>query len=230
MGIKLIICCQVNFGLQHVRRWCPALISAYMHAATHLHASYVLFYSLISSLGSKHNSVKPGNKDQQEAFRERRHVHVCDLWPCGVTLTFRQGQENWCHYMPLIILYLVTKYIVYGLNTLQDITICLFYVTFDLHLRHSDFVKVACTFIVRCVLCCEMFVSKKKFVGSVEFEIWTFEWRKHICRHYDVITHFYEIQIQRAYLTGIPNFSLIKQRSDIYSWKVNRESWRKMDI
>ena len=33
-------------------------------------------------------------KIQQEAFRERRHLHVCDIWPCGVTLTFRQGQES----------------------------------------------------------------------------------------------------------------------------------------
>ena len=109
--------------------------------------------------------------------------------------------------MPLIILYLVTKYIVYGLNTLQDITICLFYVTFDLHLRYSDFVKVTCNLIVRCVLCCEMFVPKMEYVGSVEFEIWTFGWRKLKCRHYGVINHFHEIQIQRAYLTGKPNFS-----------------------
>ena len=27
----------------------------------------------------------------QEAFRERRHLHVCDL--CDVPLTFRQGQK-----------------------------------------------------------------------------------------------------------------------------------------
>ena len=35
------------------------------------------------------------DKVRQEAFRERRHIHFCDLWPCGVTLTCRQGQENW---------------------------------------------------------------------------------------------------------------------------------------
>ena len=35
--------------------------------------------------------------EKQEAVRERTHLHVCDLWPCGVTLTFRQGQESWCH-------------------------------------------------------------------------------------------------------------------------------------
>ena len=37
------------------------------------------------------------NYMKQEAFKERRHFHVCDLWPCGVTLTFCQGQESWCH-------------------------------------------------------------------------------------------------------------------------------------
>ena len=26
-------------------------------------------------------------KKKQEAFRERRHLHVCDLWPWAVTLT-----------------------------------------------------------------------------------------------------------------------------------------------
>ena len=35
--------------------------------------------------------------EEQETFRERRHLHVCDLWPWGVTLAFRQGQESWCH-------------------------------------------------------------------------------------------------------------------------------------
>ena len=27
---------------------------------------------------------------KQEAFKERRHLHVCDLWPWGVTLTFHK--------------------------------------------------------------------------------------------------------------------------------------------
>ena len=34
---------------------------------------------------------------KQEAFRERRHLHACDLWRYRVTLTLRQGQEGLYH-------------------------------------------------------------------------------------------------------------------------------------
>ena len=37
------------------------------------------------------------NQLEQEAFRERRHLHVCDLWPWVVTLTLSQGQIGLCH-------------------------------------------------------------------------------------------------------------------------------------
>ena len=76
--------------------------------------------------------------------------------------------------MSRIIVYLGTRYDVYGFNTLQDITICSFYENFDLHLWPSTFDKVTWTLILKCILCCWMFVPKLKFVGSVEFEIWTF--------------------------------------------------------
>ena len=68
--------------------------------------------------------------------------------------------------MSLIVLYLGTRYDVNRFITLQDITICLFYVTFDLHLWPSAFVKVTCILIIICILCCWMFVPKKKFVVS----------------------------------------------------------------
>ena len=59
------------------------------------------------------------------------------------------------------------------------------YVTFD------PFVKVICAFIIRCILswCQNNFVPKLKFrsIGSVEFEIRTFLWRKRKWRHHDVI-------------------------------------------
>ena len=120
---------------------------------------------------------------------QREHLHICDLWPWGVTLNLRQGQESWCHKMLLIVLYLDTRYNVYGFNTLGDTTICLFHVTFDLHLWPLTSVKVTCTLINRCISCCWMFEPKMKFVGSVEFGIWTFVWRKLYWRHYDVITN-----------------------------------------
>ena len=49
-------------------------------------------------------------KMKQEAFRERRHLHVCDLLPWRVTLTLHQGQKSSCHLMSLIVLYLDTRY------------------------------------------------------------------------------------------------------------------------
>ena len=112
---------------------------------------------------------------------------------------------------------------------LRDITICLFYMTFDLHLWRSAFVKVTNAFIIRCILCCWMFVPKMKFVGSVELEIWKFVWWKPKWRHHPC--DFYEIfnaNLQRAYLSGILNFSLIRhKRAKIYSREVNRELWIK---
>ena len=34
------------------------------------------------------------NKCQKEAFRERKHLHFCELWPWHVTLTLLQGQYS----------------------------------------------------------------------------------------------------------------------------------------
>ena len=47
----------------------------------------------IGLIFSDHPVMISINTNQQEAFRERRHL-VCDLSPCGVTLIFRQGQES----------------------------------------------------------------------------------------------------------------------------------------
>ena len=38
--------------------------------------------------------------------------------------------------------------------------------------------KVTIIFIIRRTLCCCVFVPSTKFVGSIEFEIWTIVWRK----------------------------------------------------
>ena len=45
----------------------------------------------------KRQERKKKDRKRQEAFRERRHLHVCDLWPWRLTLTLVQGQENLCH-------------------------------------------------------------------------------------------------------------------------------------
>ena len=61
-------------------------------------------------------------KTKQEAFRERRHLHVCDLWPWRVTLTSLKVQESLCHQM-LIVLYLGSRYDVWECNSLWTMTI-----------------------------------------------------------------------------------------------------------
>ena len=63
---------------------------------------------------------------QQEAFRERRHLHVCDLWPWVVTLTLSQGQISLCNSMSLIVLYLGSRYDVCECNSLWDMSISTF--------------------------------------------------------------------------------------------------------
>ena len=53
--------------------------------------SHLLVYTLLIKRSINHLHR------QQEAFRERRHLHVCDLWPWVVTLTLSQGLKGLCH-------------------------------------------------------------------------------------------------------------------------------------
>ena len=57
--------------------------------------------------------------------------------------------------------------------------------------------------IIICILCCWMFVPKMKSVGSVEFEIWTFVYRKLKWRHYDVINYLIFIKFTYKSTKGI---------------------------
>ena len=121
--------------------------------------------------------------------RERRHLHVCDLWPWVVTLTSSQGIKGLCHLMSLIVLYLGTRYDVCMCNSLRDMTISSFLwpLTFacDLH-RPSRSLSF---FFIRWTLCCCVLVPSTKFLGSIEIEIWTIVWRKLKWRHNDVNSH-----------------------------------------
>ena len=77
------------------------------------------------------------------------HLWHLTLW-CDLELSSRSRKL-----MSLdvaFVLFLGTSYDVYGFNVLRDITIefCLFHETFDLHLWPSAFVKVTCTFVIRC--------------------------------------------------------------------------------
>ena len=133
--------------------------------------------------------------------------------------------------MSHIVLYLDTRYGVNGFNTLRDITICIFHVTFNLHLWTSSFLEVICThldvfYVVECLY------KKRKFVGSVELKY------GHLYEeNYNDITMTSSLlwflwnsntTLPRAYISGIPKFSLIRHKiAEIYTREVNRELWRK---
>ena len=88
--------------------------------------------------------------------------------------------------MSLIVLYLGSRYDVCDSNSLRDMTINSFFVTFDLRLSPSSSVKVTFISIIRWTLYCCVMVPSTKFVGSIEFEIWTIVWRKLKSCHNDV--------------------------------------------
>ena len=135
--------------------------------------------------------------------------------------------------MSLILLYLGTRYDVYGFITSRDIFICLFYVTFDLHLWPTLSVKVTFTLMMICILCCWMFVPKMKSVGSVEFGIWTFVYIENLNNVTMTSSPIWfqwnsHTNLQRAYVSGILNFSLSRHKiAEINIREFNRELWRK---
>ena len=77
------------------------------------------------------------------------------------------------------------------------------FVTFDLHLWPSAYVKVTFTLISRCTLCSCTLLPRMKFVGSIEFEIWTIVCWKLNWRHNDVITHSNLIKFKHKTTKGI---------------------------
>ena len=112
-------------------------------------------------------------------------------------------------------------------NSLRHMTISSFFVTFDLLLWPSSSFKVTFILISRCTLCSCILVPSMKFLGSIEFEIWTIVLRKLKWRHNDVITHSnfmkFKTNRPRVYLSDLLNFILIKhKRAEIQGTEVNR--------
>ena len=134
--------------------------------------------------------------------------------------------------MLLIVLCLGIRYDVCECNSLRDMIINSFFVTFDLHLWPSAYVKVTFTQINRCTLYSCTLVPSTKIVGSIEFEIWTI-----VCRNLNDVTMTSlpirilsnsNTNLPRAYLSDKLNFILIgHKRAQIQSREVNRELWRK---
>ena len=130
--------------------------------------------------------------------------------------------------MLLIVLYLGTKYDVCECNSLQDMTISSFLwpliFACDLHRpsRSLSFLSLDQ------MLCFYVLVPSMKFVGSIEFEIWPFVWRK---LKWWIMTSspiwlLWNLNTNRP--SDIPNFILIKhKRAEKQGREVNRELWRK---
>ena len=117
--------------------------------------------------------------------------------------------------MSLVVLYFGTMYDVCECNTFRDMTISSFFVTFDLRLWPSLSVKVTLISIIRWTLCCCVYVPSTKFVGSIEFEIWTIVKGKLKWRHNDVITNSIFMKL---------NHKLTKS---IWPWlRIGVEVWR----
>ena len=121
------------------------------------------------------------------------------------------------------ILYLGTRYDVCECNSLQDMTISSFFVTFDLRLWPSSSVKV--TFIFTIITKNEVCMFSR--IWNMDICMEKLKWR-----HHDVITHliFMKFNYKSAIdiFKGMLNFSLIRHnRAEMYSRLVNRYLWRK---
>ena len=146
------------------------------------------------------------------------------LWPYGKV---KKAYVIWCRLLHCM--YLGTRFDVCECNSLRDISISSFFVTFDLHLWPSSSVKVIFFLINGWMLCCRILVPSMKLVCSIEFEILTIVWRKLKWRH-----HLFNFclnsntNLPRVFLNDIPNFiSIGHKRAEIQSREVNRKLWRK---
>ena len=135
--------------------------------------------------------------------------------------------------MLLIIMYLGTRYDICECNSLlRDMTISSFFLIFDLRLWPSSSVKVTFIFIIKLMLDCCVLVPSMKFVGSIEFEIWTIVWRKLKWRHYDVITFSIFMKFKHESIKGISkrhtkfHYDRTEESWDTM-YEVNKELWRK---
>ena len=137
--------------------------------------------------------------EKQEAFRERRHLHVCDLWPWVVTLTLSQGQKAYDIKCRLLCCTLVpdTMSVSVIVCEIWPLVHCC-----DLWPLHVSF-KVTFIFIIRWTLYWCVLVPSTKFVGSIEFEIWSIVWRKRKWRHNDVISHSNFMKFENKSTKGI---------------------------
>ena len=112
--------------------------------------------------------------------------------------------------MLLIVLNLGTRYDICECKSLWDMTITSFFITSDLHLWPSASVKVFFTLIIWCNLCYwHIGIPSLKFVGSIEFEIWTIIWRKLKWSHNDIIICSILMKSKHKSSRGIPTYQIL---------------------
>ena len=113
------------------------------------------------------------------------------LWPltlsCDLDLESRLKR-----FMSLDVDYCIVPWYQYDVcecNSLRHMTICSFFVIFDLRLWPSSSIKIIFIFIIRWTLYFCVLVPSTKFASSINFEIWAIVLRRLKWRHNEVISH-----------------------------------------
>ena len=90
------------------------------------------FRSMVSVVGQGHNRKNSNTRNIQRTQTPPR-MWPMTLW-CDLGLSSRSRKLMSLDFAYNIVMYLDHRYDFYGFKTLRNITICLFHVTFDLHL------------------------------------------------------------------------------------------------
>ena len=140
------------------------------------------------------------NNNKQEAFRERRHLHVCDLWPWpfvkvkkALSLDVAFCIVPWYQVWWLWVYYFTRYHHLFILCDLWLSPVTFIVCQGHFHFNHYMFSMMlnVCTKNEVCSL------------GSIEFEIWTIDWRKLKWRHNDVITYLIFMKFKHKSTKGI---------------------------
>ena len=106
---------------------------------------------------------------KEEKKKKRRSIQRKQkFWPWVVTLTLRQGKKSSSHQMSVIVLYLCIRYGVCGCDTVRDMTICSFFVTFDHHMWPSVSVKVTYLLTIKYAYRCMLVPSIELCKGNLK--------------------------------------------------------------
>ena len=145
-------------------------------------------------------TLVPGMKSMSEIVCEIWLI-LSFLWPLTFTCDLQHHPEPLGHRG-------LTSLSIRGIKRVPDGSqVCM--------LQHMS-KPLAFTLTIRCtLLCCCILVPGMKFVGSIEFEIWTIVCQKLKQCHYDVITHLNLMKFKHKCVKGIPK----RQHKFHFYWK-----------